>query len=75
MLFASQISLAEPCIVRCSKAEFEWRLNDSFAVRKRFGPIRNRNQNNSVNKSLTVSARISQTEINTSIYFSEFLHA
>ena len=35
-------SLAEPSIARPSKAEFEWRLNDIFEVRKPFRLIKTR---------------------------------
>ena len=56
-----QISCAQPSIVRRSKAEFKWHLNDIFEVRN--CSIRTIDYNYSVNGSLSVFARISQNEI------------
>ena len=50
-------SLAKASIIRRSNTRFELPVNNIFEVQKSFSPIRNRDQNKSVNRSLTAFVR------------------
>ena len=52
------------------EGRFEWRLNEIFEVRQCFSPISSGDQNDIVNESLTVFARISQTDMVWFLYMS-----